>query len=253
MALTRRTMDSTMNPNREARIVADPTRGGRKRELAMNLLDGLNYYKAYSHSDWQFTLEVERSAREVLSLIALQGERPDAKALAAAHHLLMDIEKWKAMCLRERMGNAEQNSQRDVWNAFRGAVGAANDVDSILSIMLLRGFGSSRDEESGQRRAKVATAALRFLKPETWGVVDWRTAAMLGLLIESKGNVDQALLLAKKHNARDLREAYDLIDENGACAYNQMYRDRRAPSSFQRTVDVEMAIFGLSLMAWPMP
>jgi hypothetical protein len=126
----------------------------------MNLLDGLNNYKEYSHSDWQFTLEVERSAREVLSLIALQGERPDASALAAAYHLLMDIEKWKAMCLRERMGNAEQNSQRDVWNAFRGAVGAANDVDSILSIMLLRGFGSSRDEESGQRRAKVATAAL---------------------------------------------------------------------------------------------
>jgi hypothetical protein len=166
---------------------------------------------------------------------------------------MVDIEKWKAMCLKERMGNAEQNSQRDVWNAFQAAVDAVNDIDAILSIMQLRGFGSSRDEESGQRRAKVATAALRFLKPNTWGVVDWRTAAMLGVLIESKGNVDQALMLAKKHNARDLREAYDLIDENGACAVNQMYRDRQATPSFPRTVDVEMAIFGLSLMAWPMP
>jgi hypothetical protein len=218
----------------------------------MNLLDGLNFYKQYSDSDWDFTLRVESSAVEVLKMISQQGDQPNASALDAAHSLLKDIERWKAMCLKERMGNAELNSQRDVWNAFRGAVGAANDVDSILSIMQLRGFGSSRDEESGQRRAKVATAALRFLKPESWGVVDWRTAAMLGLLIESKGNVDQALLFAKKHNARDLRETYDLIDENGACAYNQMYRDRRVPLSFHRTVDVEMAIFGLSLMAWPM-
>lgn len=217
------------------------------------MLDGLNYYKEYSDSDWQFTLEVESSAREVLSLIALQGDRPNASALAASHHLLRDIEKWKAMCLKERMGNAEQNSEQTVWGAFRGALDARTDRDALLSIMQLRGFGSSRDEESGQRRAKVATAALRFLKPDTWGVVDWRTAAMLGLLVESKGNVDQTLLLAKKHDAKDLREAYDLIDENGACAYNQMYRDRRASPFFARTVEVEMAIFGLSLMAWPMP
>jgi hypothetical protein len=52
---------------------------------------------------------------------------------------------------------------------------------------------------------------------------------------------------------KNLREAYDLIDENGACAYNQTYRDRRASPSFARTVEVEMAIFGLPLMAWPMP
>jgi len=218
----------------------------------MNLLDGLNYYKK-NPDEWKFTLEVENSAVDVLKLISQHGDQPNASALAAAHHLLREIEKWKAMCLKERMGNAERNSQRDVWGAFRGALDARNDRDAILSIMQLRGFGSSRDMESGQRRAKVATAALRFLKPESWGVVDWRTAAMLGLLVESKGNVDQALLMAKKHDAQDLREAYDLIDEDGACAYNQMYRDRRATPSFPRTVDVEMAIFGLSLMAWPMP
>ena len=218
----------------------------------MNLLDGLTYYKQYSDSDWQFTLKVESAANEMLKLISLYGDQPNSAALAAAYALLVEIEKWKAMCLKERMGNAEQNSQQAVWNAFRDALSAGNDLDAILSIMQLKGFGSSRDEESGQRRAKVATAALRFLKPEEWGVVDWRTAAMLGLLVESKGNVDQALKLAKKHNAKDLREAYDLLDENGACAYNQMYRERRATPSLPRAVDVEMAIFGLSLMAWPM-
>ena len=219
----------------------------------MNLSDGLNYYKQYSDSYWDFTLRVESSAVEVLKMISQYGEQPTSAALSAARALLVDIEKWKAMCLKERMGNAGQNSPHAVWNAFLGAALAQSDQDAVLSIMQLRGFGLSRDEESGQRRAKVATAALRFLKPETWGVVDWRTAAMLGLLVETKGDVDAALRLAKKHDAKELREVDDLIDENGACAYNQMYRDRRTAPSFLRTVDVEMAIFGLSLMAWKMP
>lgn len=67
------------------------------------------------------------------------------------------------------------------------------------------------------------------------------------------GDIEQALRLAKKENADDLREAFDIIDENGACAVNQMYRERRTTLSFSRTVEVEMAIFGLSMMAWPFP
>lgn len=218
----------------------------------MNLADGLDYYKRYSDSDWDFTLRVESAAAKVVQSISLHRNQPSALALAASHDLLMDIEKWKAMCLRERMGNAERNSERDVWDAFQSAIEAENDLDAILAIMQLKGFGSSRDEESGQRRAKVATAALRFLRPDLWGVVDWRTAAMLGFLDKANGDIDQALKLARKQNAGDLRKTFDIIDERGACAINQMYRDRRT-SSFLRTADVEMAIFGLSLMAWPIP
>jgi hypothetical protein len=149
------------------------------------------------------------------------------------------------------LGNAGQNAQPLVWNAFRGALTAQSDRDAILSVMQLKGFGSTRDDETGQRRAKVATAALRFLLADTWGVVDSRTAAILSFLDKSNGDVDQALRLAKKEKADVLRFAYDMIDENAACAYNQMYRDRRATHCFPRTADVEMALFGLSMMAWP--
>jgi hypothetical protein len=45
--------------------------------------------------------------------------------------------------------------------------------------------------------AKVATATLHFLKPETWGVVDWRTAAMLGFRKKSNYDVNKALTLAR--------------------------------------------------------
>jgi hypothetical protein len=215
------------------------------------LLDGLNYYKTCTPSDWQRTLKVEQRAANIVKLIAQHGAQPTALALREVYELLLDIEQWKAMCLQQRMGNAGQNSELAVWNAFRGALTAQNDRDAILSVMQLKGFGSSRDDETGQRRAKVATSAMRFLRPDTWGVVDWRTAAMLSFLDQSKDDVDQALLLAKKWKANDLRDAYDVIDENAACAYNQMYRDRRAALNFPRTVDVEMALFGLSMMAWP--
>lgn len=56
---------------------------------------------------------------------------------------------------------------------------------------------------------------------------------------------------AKKWKSNDFQDAYDVIDENAACAYNQMYRARRTTPSFPRTADVEMALFGLSMMVWP--
>jgi hypothetical protein len=219
----------------------------------MNLIDGLRFYKDQSDSDWEFTLRVEASAREVLRLISLHSDNPTPSGLAAAHRLLMDIEKWKAMCLKERMGNAERNSPTDVWCAFHGAVAAVSDVDALLSIMQLKGFGSSIDEETGQRRAKVATAALRFLMPDSWGVVDWRTSAILGFLDKTGWDVGEALRLAKNEKANFLRSLYDIIDEDGACAVNQRYRERKSPPEFSRTVDVEMGLFGLSIMAWPFP
>lgn len=219
--------------------------------VTTTLLDGLNYYKTSSHSDWQRTLKVEHRAANVVRLIAEHGEQPTASALREAYELLLDIERWKAMCLQQRMGNAGQNPEPVVWNAFRGALNAQTDRDTVLSVMQLKGFGSTRDDETGQRRAKVATSALRFLLPDGWGVVDWRTAAILSFLESSHGEVDQALRLAKKEKADDLRFAYDMIDENAACEYNQMYRDKRATPFFPRTADVEMALFGLSMMAWP--
>jgi hypothetical protein len=81
--------------------------------------------------------------------------------------------------------------------------------------MRLKGFGSAQDAETDQRRAKV-TAVLRFLKPEEWGVVDWRTIAMLGNLEKSNGNVDQELVLSRRE-PYDPRKWLDMVDENWAC------------------------------------
>lgn len=217
----------------------------------MNLADGLEYYKKCSESDWAFTLKIEASAAQMVNLISKHGDQPSPAMLSDAQDLLVNIEKWKAMCLKDRMGNAVQNPPERVWEAFRGALNAKTDEESLLSIMQLKGFGASPDEETGLRRAKVATAVLRFLKPDEWGVVDWRTIAILDELEKTGENVDQALVLARKEKAQGLRNALDLVDEKWAWKVNREYRIRRAPGSLPRTADVEMAIFGLSLMAWP--
>ena len=199
----------------------------------MNLLDGLDYYKQYSDSDWEFTLKVENSAVKVSESISLLGSQPNASALAAAHQLLMDIELWKASCLKDLTGYAVQNSEQAVWNAFCDAMNARTDLNALRAIIQLKGFGSFPDEEfGGQRPAKRATAVLRMFKPMEWGVVDWRIAAMLGHLNDSNWDVDQAIVRAKKENADELRETFKMINEDGACAYNQMYRHRRSPPSF---------------------
>jgi len=220
----------------------------------MTLADGLQKYEGEPDSDYKWTQELELKGQEILNLLNRCGDKPGEDELDKAKKFLIEVEKWKAMCDRTRTGNAKKNSNTDVWSALLGAVRAKSDEKALLAIMELKGFGSSLDEETQQRRAKVATAVLRFLWPEKWGVVDWRTAAMLGLLEKHKWNVDRALSEAKTRSAEDLRGSLDLINEKAACELNEKYRvvSRKYPDDLPRAADVDMALFGLSLEAWPM-
>lgn len=214
----------------------------------MNLLDGQNRYRQNA-KEWKFTREIEKAAQDVCGLIIRDGDQPTPPALDDAYNLLIQIEVWKMMCMEERIGNAKDNAKQLVWDAFRGALNASNDRDAIVSIMALKGFGRSRNMDfGGLRPAKVASAAMRFLRPETWGVVDWRTAAILDRLNETNGGLDEALALCTE-SADVMRAYYAMINEDKACEYNQKYRDLRT-TSFPRAADVEMAIFGLSFFAW---
>lgn len=216
----------------------------------MNLIDGLEYYKN-NLIDWQFTIEIENMASHVLGLLSEYRTHPTSEALNAAKILLIKIERWKAMCIQARIGNARKNSEQAVWNAFMGAVDAEKDIEAIRSVMRLTGFGVSIDEETGLRRAKVATSVLRFLIPSEWGVVDWRTAVMLAQLKNFDMDVDKALDNATNLDPNELRPLFDIIDEHGACNINQEYRRMRISPPLSRSADIDMALFGLSLMVWP--
>jgi hypothetical protein len=218
----------------------------------MDLLDGLQCYKDRSSDYWRLTLQTEQAADKVLVLLTTYGNEPPPDALDEARKLLISIERWKAMCLRERMGNAETNPKRIVWNAFQTAINATSDYRALRSIMDLKGFGITVDPKTGQRRAKVATSVLRFLKPEDWGVVDWRTLAILEALERATNNIDLAISQASKIDAKILRSRFDIIGEGIAVQTVQKYRKMRAAPPLARAADIDMALFGLSLKAWRM-
>ncbi len=217
----------------------------------MDLTDGLNVFREDAQS-WKCTLELERTSQYILGLISQYKDRPSTVALDEAKSFLIAVEKWKAMCLKERMGNACKNSRELIWQALWGAVEARRDKEALLSIMHLKGFGASTDEETGQRRAKVATSVLRFLFPDEWGVVDWRTISILAQLEQADGDVERALTQAKKFNPAELRSDLNIVDEQAAMEEIRKYRALRDLSRLPRAADVDMALFGLSLLVWPL-
>jgi hypothetical protein len=224
----------------------------------MELLDGLNNYKVDTDF-WNFTSSLEIAATEVTRLVQEFGQSPSDDAPLKAHRLLVKIELWKAGCVEELTGNyAAQNPESIVWNAFRDAINAMNarnDVDALLSIMRLKGFGKHPNEDFGnQRPAKRASAVLRMFNPVEWGVVDWRTAAMLWALEKKDWNIDQAMSLARSKypNRATAKAEFEMINEDFACHLNQMYRGKRSVS-LSRTADVEMAVFGITFEVWELP
>jgi hypothetical protein len=217
----------------------------------MNLEDGLQRYKQDAQY-WQLTLDIEQASQKVLSDLKRYDNEPAPAALQTAKDLLLNIEKWKAMCLPSRMKNAKENSPKAVWKAFLRAINARSDVDAVRSIMDLKGFGSSTDAATGQRRAKVATAVLRFLNPEDWGVVDWRTCTMLDEMEKHAWNTDRAIKEARGLKAQTMRNRHDIVNEAMVCERNLQYRAKRSSPPLSRAADIDMALFGLSLHVWPL-
>jgi len=217
------------------------------------LVDGLENYK-YSEHYPTSTTQLESNGRDLLGMIDRYKQNPGKTELTEAKQFLIDIETWKANCLHDRMGNAERNSDKAVWNALYAAMQATTDEMRLLAIMDLHGFGKSVDPETGLRRGKLASSVLRFLWPEEWGVVDWRNQAMFLFLGKHQGNIDAAIDEARISNANQMRKDFDIMNEKATCELNGHYRKlAKAESALPRAADVDMAIFGLSLMAWTMP
>ena len=198
-----------------------------------------------------FTRRLESEALTIKDLLIKQSDSPSTNDLKEARAFLLDVELWKADCLEEKTGLAAMNGNHEIWHALLGVINAVDDLRALRSVMTLVGFGSAKDEITGQRRAKRATAVMRFLEPDNWGVVDWRTAAFLCLYDHYKGDCEQVL----KHgsnllSAKEARDTWDVINEQLALQYVQRYRTMR-DAAFTRAVDVELALYGASFLVWP--
>ncbi len=218
----------------------------------MELVHCLNsFMESLSSRNRAFTRSLETKAQSINSLIRQKGDTsPKSEELRQVTDFLVEIEKWKADCREEQTGNAERNEPDQIWSALKQAVNASDDRTALLSIMTLTGFGSARDRDTGQRRAKRATAVLRFLNPEMWGVVDWRVCAILGLYKKNKLNIGLAIQAGQKYKMNEMARLYDVVDEDAAIDIVRHYRSWRTPK-LPRTVDVELALYGASFLAWP--
>ncbi len=217
----------------------------------MNLLDGLEHYKKFDgHHEIP---KLEAIAKNLLNQIHVYGSSPPQEILTEARHFIIDVEAWKANHVKERMSHAEQNEMGTIWNSLCEACSATNDMSQLLAVMKLKGFGRSIDPKTGCRRTKLATALLRFLWPEKWGIIDWRNATLIGLLKKHHWDIDHVLIEAKRFPIAALKEDYNLIGYIDTCAFNKTYRDISASTpNLPQAADVDMAIFGLSLLIWPM-
>jgi hypothetical protein len=203
----------------------------------VKLEDGLGIYQSNA-TFWKFTLRLETTASDLLPLLVDDNYQPSDADKKKAHQLLDEIETWKADCDAEKKGNyAIRNSPSDVWNAFSRAMKATKDLDALHAIMTLEGFGKT------SKTGKRASAVLRIFKPDDWGVVDWRVAAMIKQLELHDWNVDKAL----SRPVHDEKPWITYIEINDwlTLDLNAIYRARR-DERLRRTADVEMAIFSLS-------
>jgi len=205
----------------------------------------------YRRPDDHRTTYLEEEAQAIRQLIQDRAQ-PSDEDFKRVQQFLIDVEIWKADCMEERTGNAVKNHPTEIWHSLQGAVTASDDTSALLSVMNLIGFGSARDENTGQRRAKRATAVLRFLDPDEWGTVDWRTIAMLSFYKKNHSDMEMALEEAKQHNIRTIASDFDMVDEGMAVGILHEYRSMRC-HNLPRTVDVELAFYGASFLAWPRP
>jgi hypothetical protein len=200
----------------------------------MSLLEARRWYEKSDLSFWSFTQELERFAAKVKDVIARRDR--GAEATKFADLLLQAIELWKAGCVEEQAGWAVHNKPDEIWSAFRDAIAfmdAGDDIKALLAIMRLKGFGKTRDADSRQQRAKRASAVLRMFGPRDWGVVDWRTAAMIWALNEKNWDVRQAISLVKADypTRQKAKKEWDVIDEKIAAeVLNARYRANRSHS-----------------------
>ncbi|HDM8204489.1 TPA: hypothetical protein P0E29_005025 [Vibrio harveyi] len=141
-------------------------------------------------NDFLVECALEKSAQEIESLILEEDAFPSASTLSKCKSFLCEVEKWKMMSIKCRLGNAAKNSEEEIYSALRGMVLKTGDRDKVLSVMNLKGFGSSIDKDC-YRRSKAASSVLRFFYPDTWGVVDWRIMAMLSECRKHHWDIDK--------------------------------------------------------------
>lgn len=199
---------------------------------------------------WEYTLSLEKKGKVIKEYFnKYKLVEPPSKVLEEVKDYIVEIAKWKGMCIESRYKDAKRNNETEVWDSIKNSLNATDRKEKLLNIMVLKGFGSSVDIETGLRPAKVASAVLRFLDPEEWGVVDWRSAKIATLLKKHSFDIGKVKEIAKELKQSQLKSDLRVLNEDWILKINDIYKQALS-DDLTRISDVDMAFFGISMFVW---
>jgi hypothetical protein len=194
--------------------------------------------KWYGHPEieQEFTTRIEQLGRAIRSRIE-QGDFDPA----SLRDFLVQVGYWKMPHeLASHQSNVNRNSESQIVDTFKSLASTFHDRDRIQTCTRLHGFG----DVTGQTR--MASAILRFLWPEQYGVIDWRNWAVLSNCEFEFLSVP--LVPAIASSRADLRKA--LYDVQKFLTYLNVLRGLQTALNFSRVADVDLALYSYSAEIW---
>lgn len=213
----------------------------------MDIEDYLRFYRENAPKAWDEAVALEDLGTSLVEEMKLQGSIDKNDAL----DFINRTEKWKAMGIPERILGVGRNTPQDAHKALEGAITGSTEKLQIESLHALIGFGSSTHREYGTRPAKVASAAMRFLFPREWGVVDWRSGTIANCIDNSR-DIDEAKAKASEKDRTHWVDSFSHIDSEWAISLNQKYREIGNQFEIEKNSEVDQFLFAISLQLWPL-
>jgi hypothetical protein len=214
----------------------------------MDVKDYLLIYKENGPKAWDEGVALETLGTSIVEEMNRHGSIDEQRSL----EFINRTEKWKSMGIQERIIGAGRNTSEDARKALEGAISQSTDKLQIESLHALIGFGTSPHPEYRTRPAKVASVAMRFLFPYKWGVVDWRSGAIVNCLSESR-DIEEAKVKALEKERSHWVDSFSHIDSDWAISLNQQYRKIGNRFDIEKNSVVDQFLFAISLQLWPLP
>jgi hypothetical protein len=207
----------------------------------------MSVYRQQDIKSWEESRELEA----IGAMLVCSMHRWNYVDAEIALNFVNRVEKWKAMNIPGRIYGVGVTTAQQAKDAVQNAVSGQNGKSQIESLHVLRGFGTSKPAGQTTRPAKVASAAMRFLFPCTWGVVDWRSATIVSCL-NGGVNVEEAIKSAQRRDKTEWINDFQFIDAQWAVELNKKYAEIGRQLAIPRNAEVDQFLFGISLSVWPL-
>ncbi|UAA37871.1 hypothetical protein KIH87_14375 [Paraneptunicella aestuarii] len=208
-------------------------------------------FKTLKNSDaYKRTQLLIQKGKQVKNIVK-KREFPCGNDLQIVKQFIVDIESWKygmeiRGCKPFYKRHLASNNASSITNAVTDVCSSVqqnkSDADVLKHLNYLKGMGSiNENTDMSKISQKMASAVLRLLYPEKYGVVDWRIAAVL---TNSKGSNSKLRDNFKTINASDASEMFELYRIISKQVLNDT-GEKISPG------DIESVLFDFSFQLYP--